>query len=434
MPLKTFQVRKTHPPLPVVAPDFSYTMDLMFMTGIDVNMTNEGDVPVYYKKRIAINNNLYNKGYNYVLVFVETTSRKAWLFPQKTKRSGETYKNFICFKYKVNNKISRLLSDTGTAFSLIKNNARSFNYQQVLAKDYHTALTRVDRFIGTLRIMVDNFVTERCTLAEAERLQVTPKMKYNWLEPMWLCLRTYNHDVPHEQLYLYNSDEQPDENGVVKTRINYTPDEVWKSPRLRYRIRLRNYLDQADNYNKLFDKIAKSEYVYMRMQTDPNAKGYKKNLFAKVHIKKGPKFGNCFLINNKLVPYRNLYPAPTPGSHQAVADEEKRKKKGSKYSVSHYVRKQVERDVQRARSAAAVAANDEEEDDDEIEPYDISEDEDGEDDEDGDIVIIEPQPDRMRGRRAYNEARNLAAEARSFIARRRHRSGAPQAPPRRRRR
>ena len=135
------------------------------------------------------------------------------------------------------------------------------------------------------------------------------------------------------------------------------------------------------------------------------------------------------------MPYRNLYPAPTPGSHQAVADEEKRKKKGSKYSVSHYVRKQVERDVQRARSAAAAAAaNEEEDDDDEIEPYDISEDENEDEDEDGDIDIVEPQPDRMRGRRAYNEARNLAAEARSFIAHRRQRSGAPRAPPRRRHR
>ena len=145
MPLKPLHVRKTHPSLPVVAPDFSYTMDLMFMTGMDIYVTDEDNVTANYKKRIGINNNLYNKGYNYVLVFVETTSRKAWLFPQKTKSSAETYKNYICFKYRVSNKISRLLSDTDTAFSLIKKNARAFNYQQVLAKDNHSALTRVDR-------------------------------------------------------------------------------------------------------------------------------------------------------------------------------------------------------------------------------------------------------------------------------------------------
>ena len=164
------------------------------------------------------------------------------------------------------------------------------------------------------------------------------------------------------------------------------------------------------------------------MHADPNSKGYKTNIFARVPVKKGPKFGNCFLIKGKLVPYRNLYPAPTPGSRQAVADEEKRKKKGSKYSVSKYVRKLVNKDV-----AAANGTNEEDDDDDEIEPYDISEDE----DDGGDIDIAEPQPERMRGRRAYNEARNLAAEARSFIEhdeRRRQRSGAPQPPPRRRRR
>ena len=85
MPLKPLHVRKTHPSLPVVAPDFSYTMDLMFMTGMDIYVTDEDNVTANYKKRIGINNNLYNKGYNYVLVFVETTSRKAWLFPQKLK-------------------------------------------------------------------------------------------------------------------------------------------------------------------------------------------------------------------------------------------------------------------------------------------------------------------------------------------------------------
>ena len=95
MVIKTFTTPQ-YPDLPVVGPDYSYTMDLMDMTSIDwVAETSPG---VYKDVRVPVNNNIYNKGYNYVLVFVDTTSRKAWLFPQKTKTARETYKNFVLFK------------------------------------------------------------------------------------------------------------------------------------------------------------------------------------------------------------------------------------------------------------------------------------------------------------------------------------------------
>ena len=104
-------------------------MDLMDMTSIDwVAETAPG---VYKDVRVPVNNNIYNKGYNYVLVFVDTTSRKAWLFPQKTKTARETYKNFVLFKTLVNNRISRLLSDNDGTFELIKQNCSYFNYSRL---------------------------------------------------------------------------------------------------------------------------------------------------------------------------------------------------------------------------------------------------------------------------------------------------------------
>ena len=57
MPLKTIQplhVKKNHPYLPVVAPDFSYTMDLMFMTGMDIYVTDEDNVTKSYKNALAL--------------------------------------------------------------------------------------------------------------------------------------------------------------------------------------------------------------------------------------------------------------------------------------------------------------------------------------------------------------------------------------------
>ena len=84
-------------------------------------------------------------------------------------------------------------------------------------------------------------------LRDAGVVHVLPRMKYNWINPMWICLRVYNHETEHDSLWLYDT-SQVDEDGWVNKIIKYTPDEVWKSPQLRYRIRLRNYLNASKNY------------------------------------------------------------------------------------------------------------------------------------------------------------------------------------------
>ena len=100
---------------------------------------------------------------------------------------------------------------------------------------------------------------------------------------MWICLRVYNHETEHDSLWLYDT-SQVDEDGWVNKIIKYTPDEVWKSPQLRYRIRLRNYLNASKNYKDekgMFQKLMKANYVYKRVDVKHYSKGAKL-VFAKV--------------------------------------------------------------------------------------------------------------------------------------------------------
>ena len=406
MVIKTFTTPQ-YPDLPVVGPDYSYTMDLMDMTSIDwVAETSPG---VYKDVRVPVNNNIYNKGYNYVLVFVDTTSRKAWLFPQKTKTARETYKNFVLFKTLVNNRISRLVSDNDGAFELIRQNCNYFNYQQVVAgNENHRPITRADRFIKTLRGAVRDEMEDA-----AGKPGAPADTKYRWLVPMWKMLHTYN-NTPHRSLWLNNTNRFKSRFGYRSKFLHYTPNEAWKSPKLRYRIRLRDYLRSSDNYNKMFDKIAKSNYVYKRVGASFSSKGVKYK-FAQVPHRKGFKYGNSFMVDGELIPFRNLYPAPDPVASDGDDDDDEPPppppKKKSKY------RRFIPKGTQDPRPPPPPPADEDDDDDD--------------DDDD----IPSPQAERMRGRRAWNEARNLAAEARDFIRheeQHRQRSGRPPPAPRRR--
>ena len=73
--VETFEVRKkTFLPLPIVAPDFSYTMDLMIMSSVYQDIIRPGDITTFKWQRTNINNRMYNQGYQYILIFIETTS------------------------------------------------------------------------------------------------------------------------------------------------------------------------------------------------------------------------------------------------------------------------------------------------------------------------------------------------------------------------
>ena len=73
--VETFEVRKkTFLPLPIVAPDFSYTMDLMIMSSVYQDIMRPGGTATFKWQRTSVNNNMYNHGYQYILIFIETTS------------------------------------------------------------------------------------------------------------------------------------------------------------------------------------------------------------------------------------------------------------------------------------------------------------------------------------------------------------------------
>lgn len=345
--VETFEVRKkTFLPLPIVAPDFSYTMDLMIMSSVYQNIVRPGDITKFEWRRTELNNRTYNNNYQYILIFIETTSRKVWVFPQKTKTARETYKNFILFRTKVNNRISRLLSDSDTAFALIKQNCSYFNYCQVVAGDgNHTALSRVDRFVSTFRRMIFTCIDKVLEAAEEKGARrVIPRIRSQWVNHMWCCLRVYNHETKHDALWLYDTSTHLDGyDDWVNKIVRYTPDEVWKSPQLRYRIRLRNYLNMAKNYkNKkgVFARLLKANYVYKRVDVQHYAKGAQLK-FAKVPFLKGPRFGNSFMVDGQLVSYRNLYPAPDPAPPRRARVAEPSRPRGSKYNLDKYVDQMV---------------------------------------------------------------------------------------------
>ena len=127
-------------------------------------------------------------------------------------------------------------------------------------------------------------------------------------------MQDYN-NRPHKSLWLYNTKKKnKDEDSQLK-KIYYTPNQVWINQKLRSRIRLRNYMKYADNYNKgsRYDQLRKAEYVNVKIKKSGYTKGMNEN-FSNTTYPKGPKFGNSYMVNGKLMTYRNLYPAQKPSS------------------------------------------------------------------------------------------------------------------------
>lgn len=288
---------KKAPYLPIVAPDFSYVMDIMFLGSLQVY---NSDNNMLITK--SINNAQNNCGYNCILIFIDTTSRKIWLYPQKSKNSEETYKNFLLFYRAVNGKIARLLSDNDTAFAKIKKNNRSFNYAQIVAEDNHTTLSRVDRAIRTVRKIILDYAT----------LPGNPYNPADWLGIIPVIMQDYN-NRPHQSLWLYNTKKKGVHENKEHKKVYYTPNQVWINQKLRSRIRLRNYMKYADNYNDgtRYDQLRKAKYVNVKIKKGGYTKGMNEN-FSNVAYPKGAKFGNSYMVNGKLTTYRNLYPAQKP--------------------------------------------------------------------------------------------------------------------------
>lgn len=225
-----------HKDLPIVGQDFTYYMDIMFLTNLieeDRSRLSDRRTKSVNIRALDVAHKNY-KGYapKYIcaLVIVEATTRKAWVYPLHSKNAKEVLYAFKRFLTEVDMKISRLMSDMGTEYSgVIAYNKRKklFQYFQVNAsQNMHTTLSRVDRFIRTLREIMSKYYN----LAESP----------NWALMVKRIVDRYN-NTPHSSLFLRDPDNK-------NRKIFYTPQQVWKNPELRRRIKIKDYLAKYKNY------------------------------------------------------------------------------------------------------------------------------------------------------------------------------------------
>lgn len=223
--------------LPIVGQDFTYYMDIMYLSAFSEEDTAE------MKKRKTYGVNIremdyihqeniprYAPAYSCALVIVEGTTRKAWAFPLHTKDAREVLFAFKLFLRDIDMRISKLMSDMGKEYSKIKDYNQKhhlFHYFQANAsQNMHTTLSRVDRFIRTLR----NIIRQYYTLA----------YEPNWVVMLRTLVDCYN-NTPHNSLFLRDP-------GNKNKKIFYTPQQVWKNPELRRRIKLKDYLAKYKHY------------------------------------------------------------------------------------------------------------------------------------------------------------------------------------------
>ena len=111
-----------HKDLPIVGQDFTYYMDIMFLT----NLIEEDRSQLSDRRTKSANIRApdlahenyrgYAPKYICALVIVEATTRKAWVYPLHSKNAKEVLHAFKRFLAEVDMKISRLMSDMGTEY------------------------------------------------------------------------------------------------------------------------------------------------------------------------------------------------------------------------------------------------------------------------------------------------------------------------------
>ena len=138
------------------------------------------------------------------LVLVETTSRKIFFYKLHSKDPREVLYCFKKFLEDVDGKIVRLISDKGEEYRLIKKynqKNKLFRYWQVYAsQNNHTALSRVDRAIRTIRMLIYKYYSE---YKDAD-----------WTIMIDKLIEVYN-NTKHESLFL-----KSDEGKSTTTRQN----------------------------------------------------------------------------------------------------------------------------------------------------------------------------------------------------------------------
>lgn len=330
---------KVHPFLPITAPDYSYTMDLVELRSLLRAKYADDDEDNPERNTIITRalDSRVNKGYKFLLTFIDTTSRKVWMYPLRTKNQDVVYNAFRTFLKDVKGRIARLLSDNDTAFSRIKRNNDHFSYCVVTAKYHnHTVLSRIDRFVRTFRELLYRILKNHRRAGN-----------YSWYFYYPFIREAYN-NAKHKSLWLKGRGQ----------KFYYSPNEVWYSARLRSRIRLRKYMEGERNYGKIYKQLCEADYVKIRLH-----KGFGKggeNYFSDEIYEKGQKRGNAWFVNGRWYSYRNLWPVFNGDYNDA--EVRSRREKRSKYRLD----KEIKRFLDEYSSDEEGEDNDDDDDDDEF--------------------------------------------------------------------
>ena len=217
---------KANPFLPIAASPGSFTMDLMEISSYVVDNSNK---PLYADTNV-LNANRYAGGYSYILVLIETTSRKLFAYPLKNKNSDSVLTEFKKFMKDIHDRIQYLTMDSGGEYSKVKKYLKEDKdylnvkiNEVVAAEGRHTALSRVDRVIRTLREMLFNYFAEYD--------------KFNWHEVLPYFVNVYN-NTKHSALWLHIG---------KKSKAFFTPNQVYNSSRLMKLISQKDRVQRKDS-------------------------------------------------------------------------------------------------------------------------------------------------------------------------------------------
>lgn len=285
--------RKRNPLLSIAPPPDSYTMDLMEISSYAVQ--NE-DKPMV-SKRNKILHNVHSGGIEYILVIIEATSRKIFVYPLKNKKADIVHKAFKKFFEDAHHRVNNVTSDLGNEFQDIWkneffNNQRCIRFYKInTSENYHSPLAMVDRAIRTLRGLLSVYFSETG--------------KYDFQNALPKIVKLYN-DTEHSSLYAYK------EKGRKRY---YTPNEVWTSPNLMKVINQKDKL-RGEKGAKFLEKNFKlGQKYHYRIGGDEFTKGKKSGMISNDLVTLTARQGNSFYVksdnpklNKKLIPYRNLFP------------------------------------------------------------------------------------------------------------------------------
>ena len=289
---------KANPFLPIAASPGSFTMDLMEISSYVID---NPDKPLYADTNV-LNANRYAGGHSYALVLIETTSRKLFAYPLKNKNSDTVLTEFKKFMKEIHGRIQYLTMDSGGEYSKVKKYLKEDKdylnvkiNEVVAAEGRHTALSRVDRVIRTLREMLFNY------FAEYE--------KFNWHEVLPYFVNVYN-NTKHSALWLYTR---------LHDKVYFSPNQVYNSSRLMKMISQKDRVQRktGKRYIKKMDKGDKFHYM---VNTGAFSKGSKRGLVSRDTVKLVERIGNSFKVKStnpnldgKIIPYRNLVKANPSG-------------------------------------------------------------------------------------------------------------------------